>query len=190
MRNGDNMHTPHKEVLIKFILLLSVLFGYFIYLSWKFDIGTGGIIALLTWSFFVLCTPIADAGFLLDFPLRLLFGVRMVISEMVVWACAITINGLALTYARDAYQKTVLTFLFEKILTTPVPYWLIIIISCIGTFLSVRLGDELMDVAQHSDRVWHHKHGLTHTLLMYAGFFLLAFWGYHYLIESLDIKIP
>jgi hypothetical protein len=32
----------------------------------------------------VLYTPIADAGFLLNVPLRLLFGVRMLALEMVV----------------------------------------------------------------------------------------------------------
>ena len=59
-------HRPKREGLFKFLLLLAVLAGYFGYLSWEYDLKTGGVVAALTWSFFVLCTPIADAGFLLD----------------------------------------------------------------------------------------------------------------------------
>jgi len=69
---------PKRQLLMKFFLLCLLMFGYFAYLSYEYDLLTGGIAALLTWSFFVLCTPIADAGFLLDFPLRLLFGIRMI----------------------------------------------------------------------------------------------------------------
>lgn len=76
-------HPPH-QVLIKFCLLTLLLISYFGYLTYEYDLMTGGIAALITWSFFVLCTPIADAGFLLDFPMRLLFGIRMVVSEIVV----------------------------------------------------------------------------------------------------------
>ena len=182
------MHATKRQVAIKFILLLGVLLGYFAYLSWKFDIGTGGLVALLTWSFFVLCTPVADAGFLLDFPLRLLFGVRMVVSEVAVWGIAISISMMGLLFARDAFQKTLITSLFEKILVTPYPYWGIIILSGIGTFLSIRFGDELMDVMQHRDRAFHHKHGFTHTVIVYGGILLLIVVGYHHLLESLGIK--
>ncbi|MCK5574805.1 MAG: hypothetical protein KAI28_03285, partial [Sphingomonadales bacterium] len=67
----------HSETLMKFLLLALVLVAYGGYLGFKYDLATGGLLAALTWSFFVLCTPVADAGFLLDFPLRLLFGIRM-----------------------------------------------------------------------------------------------------------------
>jgi len=182
------MHATKRQVVIKFILLLAVLLGYFTYLTWKFDIGTGGLVALLTWSFFVLCTPVADAGFLLDFPLRLLFGIRMFFSEIAVWAIAITISGTGLLFARDAFDKTLITSLFEKILVTPYPYWGIVFLSGFGTFLSIRFGDELMDVVEHRDRSFHHKHGFTHSIIVYGGILLLIIIGYHHLLESLGIK--
>lgn len=99
------------------------MLGYFGYLSYEYNILTGGIAALLTWSFFVLCTPIADAGFLPDFPLRLLFGIRMVISEIVVWLIAILINIAAVFYFSDYYETTTLTKLLYHIITVPYPYW-------------------------------------------------------------------
>lgn len=181
------MHPPGKQVVIKFILLILVLFTYFAYLSWKFDLASGGLLAALTWSFFVLCTPIADAGFLLDFPLRLIFGIRMFISEIFVWVLAIGINTTSLLFARATYHKTFITSLFEKILTHPWPYWSVILLSAIGTFLSIRFGDELMDVVSHKERAFHHKHGLTYSILLYAGLFGLIFIAYHHIAISLGV---
>ena len=52
----------------KFLLLIALFALYFLYLIYEYGIQDGGLVTLLTWSFFVLCTPVADAGFLLDFP--------------------------------------------------------------------------------------------------------------------------
>lgn len=178
---------PFRQVVIKFILLCLLLVGYFAYLSVKYDVMTGGVAALLTWSFFVLCTPVADAGFLLDFPLRLLFGIRMVISEMAVWSIAITLNIVSLAYFPKYYNTTELTKVFHAILTTPYPYWSVILLSAIGTFLSIRFGDELMDVLHHSDRIFFHKHGYKHELIIMVAVFVFIVIGYYELISSLEI---
>ena len=182
------MKNPQHQVLIKFVLLLSILVSYFGYLTYEYDLLTGGIAALITWSFFVLCTPIADAGFLLDFPLRLLFGIRMVISESVVWAIAISINITALLYFRDYYQTTPLTRLLEAILTTPFPYWFLIVLSALGTFLSIRFGDEIMDVVHHKDRDFFHNHHFKYEIVLFI-FFIFIIFGYYELISTLGITI-
>jgi hypothetical protein len=117
---------PKKQLFYKFILLGLLLVGYFVYLSIQYDLVTGGFASVLTWSFFVLCTPIADAGFLLDFPLRLLFNVRMLMSEIVVWAIAITVNITSVIYFPGYYETTTLTALLHVILTNPYPYWSVI----------------------------------------------------------------
>lgn len=179
---------PKKQVLVKFFLLIILLFGYFAYLSYEYDFLTGGIAALLTWSFFVLCTPVADAGFLLDSPLRILFGIRMVASEIVVWVIAILLNVAALTYFPEYYDTTAITILMHEILTTPYPYWLVILLSGIGSFLSIRFGDELMDVVHHHERNFFHSHHFKHELILVA-FFIMILFGYYELISSLDIDI-
>ncbi|CUH78237.1 hypothetical protein [Tropicibacter naphthalenivorans] len=179
--------SPSRQVLIKFALLLALLVAYFIYLWVRFDAATGAIAAALTWSFFVLCTPIADAGFLLDFPLRLLFGVRMVVSEVVVWALAGFINGAVLLLAPHYYQTTSLTRLFHEILLHPWPYWLIVLLSGAGTFLSVKFGDELMDVLHHRDRDFFHSHQFKHELIMVAFFAVIVF-AYYRLITTLGLE--
>ncbi|MFZ7092287.1 hypothetical protein [Primorskyibacter sp. 2E233] len=184
---APNSAKPHLQVFFKFALLCALLVGYFIYLWWRFDAATGAVTAALTWSFFVLCTPIADAGFLLDFPLRLLFGVRMVLSEMVVWVLAGTINLSVLLMAPQFYDTTVLTRLFHQILTHPMPYWAIILLSGAGTFLSVRFGDELMDVLHHRDRNFFHSHQFKLELIMLA-FFAAIVVAYYELIASLGLE--
>lgn len=185
LSTADSGH-PKRQVVFKFLMLCLVLIGYFAYLSFQYDLMTGGIAAILTWSFFVLCTPIADAGFLLDFPLRILFGIRMLISEIVVWAIAITINVVSLLYFTEYYETTTLTKLLYAILTTPYPYWSVILLSGAGTFLSIRFADELMDVVHHRDRNFFHRHGYKHELIILV-FFILVFIGYYKLIASLGI---
>lgn len=178
--------SPRVQVVIKFALLLAVLLGYVGYLTIKFDPATGLIAAALTWSFFVLCTPVADAGFLLDFPLRLLFGIRMVVSEIAVWGVAIAINGAALLGAPQFYDTTALTRLMYQIIVTPFPYWAIVVLSGFGTFLSIRFGDELMDVIHHHERDYFHSHHFKHELVLFA-FFGMILLGYYELISSVGV---
>jgi len=178
---------PKKQLFYKFVLLFIVLVGYFAYLSLRYDLMTGGIASALSWSFFVLCTPIADAGFLLDFPLRLIFGIRMLISEIAVWAIAITINVVSLFYFVEYYQTTKLTKLLLGILTMPYPYWGVILLSGTGTFLSIRFADELMDVMHHRDREYFHRHGFKHELVIII-FFILILVGYFELVALLGIE--
>lgn len=181
-------HKTHQETALKFILLLLVLLAYFVYLSFEYDIATGGLLSLLTWSFFVMCTPVADAGFLLDFPVRLLFGIRMLKTEIIVWLLAIGISVYTLIFAEAQFDKTFLTSLFRQILLTPYPYWGIIVLSGLGTFLSIYFGDEMLDVATHQDRVKYHRHGLNHRVVATVALFLLALLAYYYLLDSLGIE--
>ncbi|MGH1398009.1 MAG: hypothetical protein ACRBCT_02230 [Alphaproteobacteria bacterium] len=183
-------HQTKRERLIKFLLLLIVLLGYFGYLSWEYGLATGGLVAALTWSFFVLCTPVADAGFLLDFPVRLVTGVRMFVTEIIVWGIAILINVSALFLSPESYQNTFLTSLLHKVLTTPWPYWSIIALCGFGTFLSVRFGDEMMDVISHKNRDYHHQHGFKHKLIGMAALLFIVIGAYYHLISSLGVEIP
>ncbi len=167
-------HSPYR-----FISLLAVLVGYFMYLSMKFDFATGGMVSALTWSFFVLCTPVADAGFLLDFPIRLLFGLKMFVTELMVWILAIIINLVMLAANPAIYDTTALTAIFKRILVTPYPYWGIIVLCGIGTFLSVYFGDEVMDKITHRGEVVpHHMHVGLAFVIMGGG--LLAGVGGHF----------
>lgn len=183
-------HPTHRESLLRFAALVAVLLAYFGYMSWKYDAATGAWIAVLSWSFFVLCTPIADGGFLVDFPVRLLFKVRMVVTEAVVWVIALGINITAVNIAPDSYQSAPITRLLYSILTTPWPYWSIVLISALGTVLSIWFGDELMDVTSHESREKHHRHGFKHRILVVLGLGLLTVIAYYHLLSHLGVSVP
>lgn len=183
-------HPTKREGLYKFLMLLFVLLAYFGYLAWEYGFATGGLVAALTWSFFVLCTPIADAGFLLDFPVRIITGIRMFLCEIMVWGLAIIVNVIALNVSPESYEATFITSLFFKILTTPWPFWSIIVLCGLGTFLSVRFGDELLDVMSHKDRGLHHAHGFKYNLLAMGGLLFIIVVAYYHLIATLGVEVP
>lgn len=141
-----------RHVLIKFSLVVFIFLGYFFFISQEYGAGQGLFVTFLTWSFFVTCTPIADAGFLLDFPIRLITGLRMIASEVFVWVFAISLNLYSFFLYPEVYNKTEILNLFKHILEKPMPFWAIILISIIGTFVSIKFGDELMDKVRHRER--------------------------------------
>jgi len=73
-----------------------------------------------------------------------------------------------------------------QILTNPYPYWAVIVLSGAGTFLSIRFGDELMDVIHHRERNFFHSHQFKYELILLA-FFIAVFFSYYKLIASLGI---
>lgn len=193
---GQKMHRQHlfkhetkRRVSIKFLLVLAVFLLYFLIIALKYGLADGFFVTILTWSFFVLCTPIADAGFLLDFPVRLLTRLRMLYSEFLVWTIAISLNLYAFFSAAEVYEKTKLLQIFHQILAQPSPFWLIILISATGTFLSVTFGDELLDQIHHKDRLFYHKHKSRHRLIIMIFLTVAAIFLYHLLLNKLGVQI-
>ncbi len=182
----------HKHPVIKFVLLIIVIIAYLILSMMKFGGKDGAIISALTWSFFVLCTPIADAGFILDLPTRILTGLKMVYSEIIVWTIAITINIIFMTTYPAVYQNTIILSMFSHILSSPIPYWGIIILSGLGTFFSLMFADEVIDVAyEEKQELEHHKkHKHKHYFIILIFLFALIFIIYDFLLHKLGISIP
>lgn len=189
MKPFNTQHRTHFESAGKFLLLLAVLATYFGYLWLKFDAATGAGVALLSWAFFVLCTPVADAGFLLDFPVRLIFKVRMIVTELLVWGIAIGISTYSVFNAPELFEHTLLTSLFYKILTEPFPYWTLIALSAVGTFLSIHFGDEMLDVMVHHDRRTWLSHGTWLRLIIFIFIFAIILVAYQHLLSELGVHI-
>lgn len=178
-------HPTKRRVLIKFLVVVAIFLAYFFFVAGRLGFENGFYVTVVTWSFFVLSTPIADAGFLLDFPLRLTLGIRMLLSEAMVWLVAILLNLYTLNFRPDVYESTDLLRVFETILTNPWPYWWIIVISAIGTFMSVVFGDELIDKAQHRHRVIYHKHKFKYRLIIMVFIIIGALILYDILLKKL-----
>ena len=180
-------HETKKSALSKFLLVALVILAYFLWMSNEYGLGEGFMITLLTWSFFVFCTPIADAGFLLDFPMRLILGVRMMHSEIAVWVIAFIINIYTLTFDPGAYDSTFLLHIFRQILLNPFPYWAIILLAAAGTFLSVYFGDEVMDVMRHHERKKHIAHKGKQFMVIVV-FVVLTIILYGMLLQDLGLS--
>ena len=115
-------HETKKSAFIRFLIVVGIFIVYLIFMSFRHGLGDGIMISLLTWSFFVLCTPIADAEFLLDFPVRIFIGIRMIYSEIGVWIIAGLINFYSFFFNNSIYSNTGLLTLFRVILSKPIPY--------------------------------------------------------------------
>jgi len=183
-------HETKSHALRKFLLVAAVFVGYFAFIAEKYGAAAGFSVAALTWSFFVLCTPVADAGFLLDFPLRLILRWRMFFTEILVWVLAAGLNFWAFFAAPEIYEKTKILILFRHILAQPVPFWGIILISAVGTFFSVKFGDELLDKVRHSQREIHKKHKHDFRLVVMIFVFALSLIFYDFLLKKLGVDLP
>ena len=179
-----------EHPLKKFILVLSFLAIYLFFSVFRYGPLQGSLISFLSWSFFVLCTPIADAGILIDFPLRIFFKIRMVFSEIVVWAVAIAANILTLSINPSFYEKSILLNLLHHILTNPFPLWGIILLSGVGTFLSIHLGDELIDLVSKSrgKSKSYHKKQKIYELISFIFIILFTIVLYYFLLKYFGIS--
>jgi hypothetical protein len=183
------VHKTKRSILIRFLLLVFVFIAYFVFISLKHGLDNGLAVTILTWSFFVLCTPIADAGFLLDFPIRLITKIRMIYSEIVIWGIAFLINIYSLKFNPLIYEKIEILRFFKQILLHPFPFWAIIIISAIGTFMSVYFGDEMVDVVKHKERKKYKKHKNKYLLILILFMIVVIILLYVYLLKKLKLGI-
>lgn len=177
-----------KKLFRKFIILFGILFLYFLFASWHFGFKDGFLVMLLSWSFFVLATPIPDGGLILDLPIRYFIGIKMVFSEIIVWIFAITLNILNLIFNRSIYENTFLLTLFRDILLNPWPYGLIILLSAMGTFFSLYFGDELYEVLTHKDREKYKKHHIKFKLIIMLGIIVFIVFIYELLLKHLGVN--
>ncbi|MDA3815187.1 MAG: hypothetical protein PF549_02370 [Patescibacteria group bacterium] len=180
-------HESKKYVLKKFLIALAIFVAYLMYLFFRFG-SEGLVVGIITWSAFVIATPIPDGGLLIDFPVRVFTGMKMMITEVIVWLIAGSVNIYFLLFNPAIYQKTAITSVFYEILTRPWPGWIIIVICAMGTFLSLLFGDELLDVVFHHEREKYHKHKHLHHGSMILFFALICVLLYYYVIYKLGIK--
>jgi len=167
--------------------VLLVLLGYFGFVALEFGLTDGLLVTALTWSFFVLCTPVADAGFLLDFPLRLVTNIRMFVSEIFVWGIAITLNLYTYFIHPEIYLKTKLLVVFKHILEQPLPFWSIILVSAVGTFMSIQFGDEMYDKVSHQKPTHFNKHKGKYRYVGIVILLVIAFSLYTALLKQLGV---
>ena len=182
-------HETHRNVWLRFLAVLFIFIAYSIFISVKYGAKEGFMLSWLSWSFFVLSTPVADAGFLIAFPLRLILKIRMMNSEIFVTIVAVGLNIFAYFFTPEIYNKTALLTVFKHIIDQPFPMWIIFILSAIGTFVSIKFGDELFDVVRHKDRKFHRKHYKKQRFVLMVFLFAITLVMYNILLSKMGVKI-
>ena len=183
-------HETKKHSLIRFMGLVVIVIAYLVFMSMKLGTGTGIFVTIMTWTFFIFCTPIADAGFLLAFPVRVLMGFRMMYTQLLSFVLAFGINLYAYFITPSIYNETIILKLFHQILSHPFPFWGIILLSLIGTLFSIYFGDELVDVSSHSQREKYHKHLNKYQIIIFLFVMGITIILYNFLLTNLGINIP
>lgn len=181
-------HDVRKVFANKFVIVSLILVAYFGFASWHFGLKDGFLVMALTWSFFVLATPIPDGGIILDLPLRYFTGIKMLTSEIFVWAVAILLNVFTFLFLQDIYDKTFLLTIFKDILIEPIPYGLIILLSGLGTFFTLYIGDEVYDLLDHKKSERHKKHSQKLKLIILASIIVFVLILYEILLVHLGVK--
>lgn len=181
-------HETKSSSLKRFLIVLIILIFYTGYLVYQFG-NDGFSLGILTWSAFLMATPIADAGILIDLPIRIFLNIRMVYTEMIVWAIGIAVNIYFLSFNPQVYEKTAITHTFHQILTHPWPDWIIIVISAAGTFLSLYFGDELMDVIFFHEREKYLKHRKYFYIILAIFAIVLFYFAYKYFLSWFGLTI-
>ncbi len=170
-------HETKKHQLKRFVVAVTILLFYTAYLVW--DQGANGFsLGIITWSAFVLATPLPDGGLILDFPIRLLTGIRMIYTEIFVWIAAILANIFYINLRPEIYDRTIVTHAFKMILVNPWPNWIVIVISGIGTFLGLYFGDELLDLIFHHQRKKYKKMKIIYRFI-FAIFLIVALYYFY-----------
>ncbi len=184
------MHSKKRRGGIKkFFIILLIVLGYFAFSVAQYGVEDGVLVTALTWAFFVFCTPIADAAILLDFPIRLVTGIKMAYAEILVWGLAIIFTAVAFVVSPEIYTTTPLLVLFYDILTTPWPLWGIIIFSVIGTYFSIYLGDDVLDITTNPNHAAVYRRKKSHILIAVVALGLSII-GYAAVIATTQTFIP
>jgi len=183
-------HETKRYSLLKFLGLGLIVLSYFVYLSIKLGPKTGILVTFLTWSFFIFCTPIADAGFLIAFPIRLLMGIRMMYTQIASFFIATALNLYTFFLIPHVYNSTIILKLFYHILSKPFPFWGIILLSIIGTLFSIYFGDELVDVSSHKMRKKYYKHINKYRVIVFIFLIGITIILYNFLLKQLGLNIP
>lgn len=145
-------HTSKLNGIERFLLVLAVVIAYAGFTIYQYGLAQGLSVTALTWAFFVFATPIADGGFVLAFPIRLITGFRMLYTQIIVWVVgAVMVAGFMLSNP-GVFQTTGVLQLFYHILTTPWPLGIILVLSAVGTYLNIIFDDEVIDVASSENK--------------------------------------
>lgn len=123
--------------LAKFIIALLFTTLFIIRYTVHYGFLAALVLTLLTWTFFMLCTPLNKGGMLVAPILYFTTHHRFQYTELAVWLAAIAMNALAIFSYPMLYTATTITSLLYYILTHPWPCWVIVALSLCATLYNI-----------------------------------------------------
>ncbi|QQR48884.1 hypothetical protein IPF37_04970 [bacterium] len=166
---------------LKYIALISfVSFNFFYYIS-IYGIKHGTLLALLIWSCYALCIPAGHGQLLLGFPLRLVTD-RPIFTEPFFWSFAVIINIFSYFFEPYIYYQTIPTYLLYRIIVNPNPYWLIFLVSGLGTFFTFIINEDPVNIQNYRNKIIRH-------LLILFGILNFLYFSHQEFIIILNNKL-
>jgi len=165
----------------KFVALLTIFF-FLLFSFWlNYNINIAILLTLLCWSLYILCIPAFHGKFLLGTPYQMITGKKLLYPEVYLWFTALLLNIFTYFTIRWIYLKALSTHLLLRIISTPWPYWLIILFCAIGTFYKFFVGAPNF----YSKKYLHYT---VRTLLVCVGFFIFLYLSYKELVILINIR--
>lgn len=139
----ENKIQKHKTYLYIYdSIIIIFLFLIVFYVSYNGYVK-GCIKSLFIWAFFVVCTPIPEAGLLFSLPLKRYFNIPMHICQIL--ASILALGMLYYFFIKE--KKTINSYLIGKLFLELIAYkyFSIIIISIISSIITSELINNLID---------------------------------------------
>ena len=168
-----------KKMLLRFNLSLAFLFFLFAKQIFDYGIILGIQIGLLIWSLYILCFPAKHGSIILGFPYQFITKHKMKNPEIYMWCFALIFSVAELLASPFHFFKGALVQLLYRILTTPWPYWLIIVTAALSTLYPFYTGKDVT--------IRTPKHFLIRKALSIIAVITLAYFSFADLIILLNM---
>jgi len=158
------------------VILFILLFIFFIFYNGLYK---GTIKSLFIWAFFVLCTPVPEAGLLISLPVKRYFNIRMDICQTFVSLLAL----FMIFYFYYTDKKVINTNFIGKLFNGLVKYnyYIIMILSVLSSILTSNLIDNIINYYIYDKNINH--------LYIKSGIIFIFVIIYFYLLNQLINKI-
>lgn len=157
------------------ILFLFLLMFYIIYNGYV----KGCVMGIFTWAFFIICTPIPEAGLLITLPLKRYFNISIHISQIFVSLIALSILSYLYLNENKTINKCILGKLFIFLINYK--YYSVIIISILCSIFTSEFIDNIIDNYINKEKINN-----IHFKLGFIAFLIII---YSILMNSLINKI-
>ena len=150
IKNSTKLNKTYLYIYDFVVIMFILLMIFFIFYNGFYK---GCIKSLFIWSFFVICTPIPEAGLLISLPLKRYFGLKMDLSQIAVSLLACIIIFYFYCIEQKIIKNNLIGNLFIGIMNYK--YYSIILLSIVSSVLTSNLLDNIINHFINKDEINH-----------------------------------